>query len=448
MSTSSKELLPAEIVLSILDQLASEGCPDYGLDIYGALSCRPRDEKAWSALLSAALVCKDWRSYLLPRLFSRITTFQIETLPRLMGLYAILEANSKLAASITSLDLDMSYYGYPYNVVEEDARTWEYTVRARQETIMSILHKLSGHLLDLRLAGFCLFPPELRVPNPPPNAWIFEKTLRDIISKGRLRSFDPPGILPNTVPLSILSILPSTLCYVALPYAVFNLATTTPDLSTVVPDAPREGSLQNVTTVLVKGLNEGVVGRQQHQTKVLHNLVPRLYRLVFAAVTGPIQPEKYSPVCYSDRITHLDIIIPAQGDNRLQENPVNFPRFPVNLESTLALADGLTSLQQLSLVIPKSCSETTDRALRLFVQDLPPRPSYGTDELKRMLQECVDWEKLDRILPPERFPKLAKVVVDVKSFGLDRTIATGYEEWITKRMTGLRSRSVRISVDY
>ncbi|KAG2018847.1 hypothetical protein CC2G_008232 [Coprinopsis cinerea AmutBmut pab1-1] len=361
---------------------------------------------------------------------------------RLEGLDAILQDNDSLAACITSLHLDM----YPYRtrvMPSKEERS------ACERTIVSILLKLADHLLDLEITDLCLFSPKLPSDNVP-------KTCRDIIARGRLRSFTTHSLQDIHFIANLLSILPSTLSYVVLHSSALRLATATTHSSTISNRA-RNCILPNATTILVQVSYEHMTQERQDgpreilaQREALRTCAPKLYRLVLRQIHSNVEPERCPPICYSDRITHLDILMSIDGDKPLEDSAYHDPDDRVNIETTLALGDGLSNLQQLTLVLQRTDTEEMDKMLALFDVEPTPRPPepLGFDELQRILQACTDWERLDRLLPPHRFPKLSKLVVDIKTFGFDSASAAEYEGWLTETMIGLRSRSIRISVAF
>ncbi|EAU81731.2 hypothetical protein CC1G_13049 [Coprinopsis cinerea okayama7 len=232
--------------------------------------------------------------------------------------------------------------------------------RSCERTIVSILLKLadSGHLLDLGLSNFSLFPNEHRAYSLPSD--IVASTCRDIIMKGRLRSLRPPSV---SVASNLLSILPPTLSYVALPYSAFKLATNVSYWLTV-GNEPRERPLRNTTTVLIEVASDQVVEqRREVETKMIHIVAPKLYRLALYTVSSRAAPERCSPLFYSDRITHLDILAFIDGDKPVQDSVYRWTSFQVNLKTTLNLADGLSNLQQLTLRLLRTDAEEIDNLL-------------------------------------------------------------------------------------
>ncbi|EAU81745.1 hypothetical protein CC1G_12126 [Coprinopsis cinerea okayama7 len=326
-----------------------------------------------------------------------------------------------------------------------------------ERTIVSILLKLTDHLLDLGLSNFSLFPNEHRGYSLPSD--IVASTCRDIIMKGRLRSLSPPSM---SVASNRLSILPPMLSYVTLPYSAFKLAMNASPLSTV-GNGSREDPLGNVTTAFIEvASDQAVEQRREVETKMIHIAAPKLYRLAIVPTSkpsiethilqgsSPTPPERCSPLFYSDRITHFDILAFIDGDKPVQDSVYRWTSQRINLKTTLNLANGLSSLQQLTLRLIRTGTDEINNLLRSFDDEPSPRPlgPLGFDELQRILIRCIDWVALDRDLPPQRFLKLSKMIVDIRTFGFDTAAAAEFQGWLIHILNGLRSRSVSIVVDY
>ncbi|KAG2013099.1 hypothetical protein CC2G_010038 [Coprinopsis cinerea AmutBmut pab1-1] len=449
--------IPLDVTFAILDQLVAHGILDYRLPFPEVFLCRPRHKKTWNTLLQCALVSRAWRDYLVPRLFSRITDVQIFALERVTSLVALLEENPTLASHITSLQFSMSYQTH--------------RARNRYRTAsLNVLYKVAegGNLLDLSLEEFSLNNDRLvnilkhcRLRSLELRRWSGSESfsLRDLspsISSLNVefRSSRTGNNAQNTRP--VFPYLKTFGCFSWHPTSTKSLVP--PDFSGLPPECR---PLANVETLIIReplsesiktlppGFWYGVASIPDEGPQDYGGIFKEAYNLqrlilvnvsIFVGRLPEYQgQEVFLPPC--PRITHLEV----HQDFLIlrRHNPTGNPPdpYPFNLPTLCSIIRALSNLQQLTL-LPK----------RVFY-DLesffyPVNPVLTNAEVAQAFQSFANWEEFDQLLCPQRYPKIKKVVVDVRTFGTKGWIARQFEAYLKRKMPSLVSRSICIEVVY
>ncbi|EAU82733.2 hypothetical protein CC1G_10638 [Coprinopsis cinerea okayama7 len=150
-----------------------------------------------------------------------------------------------------------------------------------------------------------------------------------------------------------------------------------------------------------------------------------------------------SSVDYQNTKDKKSFYLLVLGSPTWRHNPTGNPPdpYPFNLPTLCSIIRALSNLQQLTL-LPK----------RVFY-DLesffyPVNPVLTNAEVAQAFQSFANWEEFDQLLCPQRYPKIKKVVVDVRTFGTKGWIARPFEAYLKRKMPSLVSRSICIEVVY